>query len=76
MKFHKSIPRILWILTISAGIAYILVHTLKTILPELTKLIRILNNTLVLPMVLGELGLAIWLIIKGGKIEEQKMMNH
>lgn len=76
MKFHKSIPRILWFLTILAGIAYILVHTLKAILPELTELTRILNNTLVLPMVLGELGLAIWLIVKGGKIEEQKMMSH
>lgn len=76
MKSHKSIPRILWFLTILAGIAYILVHTLKTILPELTELTRILNNTLLLPMVLGELGLAIWLIVKGGQIEEQKMISH
>ncbi len=27
-----------------------------------------LTNILVLPMALGELGLAVWLIIKGGKL--------
>ena len=75
MKFHKLIPSILWYLTIIAGASYILVHVLKIAVPLLTELTNNLNNILALPMALGELGLAIWLIIKGGKIEEQKTPN-
>ena len=67
MKLHKLIPRILWYLTIIAGASYILVHVLKTTSPQLAELTNSLNNILALPMALGELGLAIWLIIKGGK---------
>jgi magnesium-transporting ATPase (P-type) len=75
MKLHKLIPRILWYLTIMAGASYILFHILKTTFPQLTELTDILNNILALPMALGELGLAIWLIVKGGKTEEQKTTN-
>lgn len=67
MKLHKRIPRILWYLTIIAGASYILVHILKTTSPQLTELTTTLNNTLGLPMALGELGLAVWLSIRGGK---------
>lgn len=67
MKLHKLIPKFVWYLTIIAGASYILVHTLKTTLPNLTELTNNLNNILALPMALGELGLAVWLIIKGGK---------
>ena len=67
MKIHKNIPKALWILTLIAGISYVLVHILKTTLPQLSEFTEILNNVLALPMALGELGLAIWMIIKGGK---------
>lgn len=69
MKLHKVIPRILWCLTITAGFSYILVHSIKIIFPELTKVTETLNILLGLPMALGELGLAVWLIVKGGKIK-------
>ena len=75
MKLHKSVPKILWFLTIIAGASYILVHILKTTSPHLTELTDTLNNILTLPMVLGELGLAVWLIIKGGKMDIQKTPN-
>lgn len=68
MRLHKLIPRILWYLTIIAGASYFLVHGLKTALPQSTELTTTFNNILALPMALGELGLAIWLIVKGGKI--------
>jgi hypothetical protein len=71
MKIHKFIHQILWYLTIIAGISYVLVHGLKTILPQFNYLTNILNNILALPMALGELGLAVWLIVKGGKIENK-----
>jgi len=67
MKLHKLIPKILWYLTIVAGVSYIFVHLLKTTSPQFTELNNLINNILALPMTLGELGLAVWLIIKGGK---------
>jgi hypothetical protein len=67
MKLHKLIPKILWYLTIIAGTSYVLVHLLKTTSPQLTELNNLINNILALPMALGEIGLAVWLIIKGGK---------
>ena len=75
MKTHKSIPKILWYLTIIAGASYIFVHLLKTIFPQFTVFTTTLNNILALPMALGELGLAVWLIIKGGKMNENKTLN-
>lgn len=67
MKLHKSIPKFLWYLTIIAGASYIIVHLLKTLFPQFTAFTTSLNNILALPMALGELGLALWLIIKNGK---------
>jgi len=67
MKQHKLIPKILWYLTMIAGASYILVHLMKTSFYQMTDLNNMLNNILALPMTLGELGLAVWLVIKGGK---------
>ena len=75
MKLHNSIPKTLWYLTIIAGVSYMLVHLLKITFPSLTELTNTLNNILALPMALGELGLAIWLIVKGGKLENIKTPN-
>jgi hypothetical protein len=72
MKVHRNIPKVLWILTLIAGISYFVVHILKSMLPQLSEFTETLNNVLSLPMVLGELGLAIWLIVKGGKPESIK----
>lgn len=67
MKQHKLIPRVLWYLTVLAGASYCLVHVLKLAGPELAAWSNTLNNILALPMALGELGLAVWLIWRGGK---------
>lgn len=72
MKLHKSVPKILWYITLLAGFSYISIHLLKITYPNLTEFTNTLNNILALPMVLGELGLAIWLIVKGGKVEKMK----
>jgi hypothetical protein len=68
MKLHKVIPKILWSLMLIAGMSYILIHSLKTVSPQLTELSNTLNTILGLPMALSELCLAGWLIAKGGKI--------
>jgi hypothetical protein len=66
MKIHKRIFKILWYMIIIAGISYIILHILKVTIPD-SDFVRILNMVLTLPMAIGELGLAIWLVIKGGK---------
>ena len=76
MKLHKKIPMALWILTLIAGVAYIIVHLLKIMLPQQDEFTQMLNNVLALPMALGEICLAIWLIIKGGKQNEAKNANY
>lgn len=66
MKIHKRIPKILWYITLIAGFSYIIVHLLKLISIH-SNIVGDLEMILALPMALGELGLALWLIIKGGK---------
>ncbi len=66
MKKHYLIPNILCFFTLLAGISYIIIHILKFI-PSLSQVLNLLEVWLMLPMILGELGLAIWLIVKGGK---------
>ena len=67
MKAHRTIPTTLWILALFAGGSYVLVHILKSTFPQLSGFTETLSNVLGLPMALGELALAVWLIIKGGK---------
>ena len=67
MKIHKKMPRYLWYLTFVAGVSYVLVHSLKLAMPAFESSTNTLNNILALPMALGELGLAVWFILKGGK---------
>jgi hypothetical protein len=68
MKIYSKIPKTLWIIAIIAGLSYIIVHFLKAVVPSLEQFTNILEMILMLPMAAGELGLAIWLIIKGGKV--------
>lgn len=66
MILHKKIPKILWILTLIGSVSYILVHLIKIIFFNV-EYVYYLEMILAIPMALGELGLAIWLIVKGGK---------
>ena len=69
MKRHKLIPTVLCYLTLIAGSSYVLIHFIKLVFPQLTELVATLNNVLGLPIALGELGLAFWLIIKARKAQ-------
>lgn len=66
MKLHRKIPGILWSITMIAGISYSLVSSLK-LGGANTELVTGLNMILALPMIIGEIGLAVWLLIVGGK---------
>ena len=66
MKLHHKIPKILWSITLLAGVSYMVTSFLKVVSPD-SEFVETLIMILALPMTIGELGLAIWLWIKGGK---------
>jgi len=66
MKLHKKIPKILWYITLIAGVSYVVLSLLKLGSPD-SEIVKNLQMILALPITIGELGLAIWLLIKGGK---------
>ena len=72
MKLHRKIPKILWYITLVAGTSYVVTSFLKVLNPD-SETVKTLILILALPMTIGELGLAIWLWIKGGKETKIKM---
>lgn len=66
MRLHKKIPKILGYLTLIAGVSYVIVPLFKLTNPN-SEFVGTLEMILLLPMAIGELGLATWLILKGGK---------
>lgn len=66
MKLHNIIPKTLWIITLSGAISYIILHLLIVIF-ERNEFINIIEMVVVMPMIMSELGLAIWLISKSQK---------
>ncbi|MFK7925995.1 MAG: DUF4386 domain-containing protein [Bacteroidia bacterium] len=63
----RSVPKVWSILILIAGIGYILIHLSKLILPQFETYHSIVEMIFILPMILGELGLGIYLIIKAAK---------
>lgn len=67
MKLHLKIPKILWYITLIAGISYVLTSLLTLKSPD-SDMVKNVVMILALPMTIGEVGLAIWLLLKGGKV--------
>ncbi|MGM0882403.1 MAG: DUF4386 domain-containing protein [Bacillota bacterium] len=63
-----SIPKVIGILLLLASIGYIVIHLCKTFLPQYDGVISILNIVFTVPMIVGELGFGIWLLVRGGKV--------
>ncbi len=59
--------KIIGILLFVAGVSYFLIHTMKGLLPELSDFTTHLEVILTIPMTLGEMIFALWMIIRGGK---------
>lgn len=66
MLLHTKIPKLLCYITLTAGLSYIIVSLVKLQNPN-SEMVNLLVMLLALPMTVGELSLAIWLWIKGGK---------
>ncbi|MCU5460726.1 DUF4386 domain-containing protein [Bacillus cereus] len=63
----KQIPKLISVLLFIAAIGYIVIHIMNTMFSQYDTLIAIIQSLFQLPMIAGELGLAIWLLLKGGK---------
>jgi hypothetical protein len=63
----RNIHRFWGILLTFAGVSYILISSSKLIFPDLESPIKTVEMVLSLPMAFGEIGFAVWLIIRGGK---------
>lgn len=57
-----SIPNLLGFLLLLAAIGYIIVHICSLLLPTGSGIVTVLEYILTVPMTIGELGLALWLI--------------
>jgi hypothetical protein len=65
-----SIPKVISILLLLASIGYIVIHLSKTFLSQYEGGISILNLVFIVPMIVGELGFGIWLLLRGGKLSK------
>ena len=65
-----SIPKVIGILLLLASIGYIVIHLFKAFLPQYDGVISILNIVFTMPMIAGELGFGIWLLLRGGKVRK------
>jgi len=65
----EAVPNWLGWLLLVAGLSYPLVNMAKLLLPTYATEVAMLENILALPMAAGELALAIWLLVRGGKVK-------
>ena len=63
----KVIPKVLSILLVLAGFSYSLIHFMYGFIPEVERFTGLLELILMAPMLIGELGFGIWLLVKGRK---------
>ena len=64
----RQIPNIIGILLVASGFSYTLVHLLYGFLPQFDGVTSILETILSIPMMVGELGFGLWLLIKGRRL--------
>lgn len=63
----ESLPKWIGIFLLIGGLGYMLVSSGKVFFPDAESIFGIVEMVFMLPMVVGELGLAVWLLLKGGK---------
>lgn len=59
------VPKILGILILLAAAGYIIVHGAGWLIPTFDDIEATVEMLFIIPMILGEVGLAVWLIVKG-----------
>ncbi len=61
------VPKVWGVLLILAGLSYSYLHGMHAFFPNMKEQLVMIESILTLPMIVGEVGFAIWLIAKGGK---------
>lgn len=64
---EQLVPKVISGALFMAGIGYIVSNVLNLIIVDYEQLRSQVEAVFILPMIVGELGLAIWLLVKGGK---------
>ncbi len=64
---EQLVPKMISGALFMAGIGYIVSNVLNLIIVDYEQLRSQVEAVFILPMIVGELGLAIWLLVKGGK---------
>lgn len=63
------VPNFLGILLAVAALGYIVIPTSQQLMPQYQSQIETVESILSVPMAISEIGFAIWLLIKGGKVK-------
>lgn len=63
--------KVLGILLLAAGVSYLLIHTMEGFLPRFSDFTGRLESILAIPMTLGEMVFALWMIIRGGRTKRK-----
>ena len=66
----SCIPKVISILLLLGPIGYISINLLITVFSQENAVISVLKLIFNVPMILGELGFGIWLLIRGGKVSD------
>ena len=64
------VPKILGVLLLIAALGYLLIDGGTSLLPNFEAYRGTLEVIFIVPMIVGELGLAIWLLVKGARISD------
>ncbi|MCA0171345.1 DUF4386 domain-containing protein [Bacillus sp. RAR_GA_16] len=62
------IPKVISYLVVLAGFSYSLIHFMYHFITQLENVTGLLELILMVPMVIGELGFGIWLLVKGRRV--------
>ena len=65
----SRIPRIWLYLLLIAGSGYVITSGIFVFMPNQPELYTTVNNILMLPMTIGEVGFGLWLLIKGHRVD-------
>ena len=66
------VPRFWAVLLLLAGASYAYIHATYAVFPNMTDALTSVEAGLAIPMAVGEVGFAIWLVLKGGKLKSMK----
>ncbi|GEN52228.1 DUF4386 domain-containing protein [Halobacillus faecis] len=70
------IPKVLSGLLILAGMSYLFIHSMYQAFPQYETSTATIETILSLPMMIGELGFGMWLLVKGNKVKSSTRQSY